>query len=229
MYSCKQTVREIGSYIMGMKFGDGDKKMENVKEYIESGILELYVLGVTTARENEEIEKIASSSSEIRKEIEDISVAIEAYAHENAIAPATTIRPFLMAVIDYTERLKGGEQPSSPPVINKDSKIADYKEWISRADIKLPEDFKDFHAKIIGYTPEVTTAIIWIKDMAPQEVHDHEFEKFLILEGTCTITIEEDAYHLAAGDVLSIPLYKKHDVKITSSIPCKAILQRVAA
>ncbi|MEP6594487.1 MAG: cupin domain-containing protein [Ginsengibacter sp.] len=220
----------IESYIMGMKFGDSDKnRMENVKEYIESGILELYVLGVTTDKENEEVEKIASSSYEIRKEIEDISIAIEAYARGNAIAPAPTIRPFLMAVIDYTERLKNGEQPSFPPILNKDSKIADYEEWISQADSKFPQDFKDFHAKIIGYTPEVTTAIVWIKDMAPQEVHDREFEKFLILEGTCTITIEEDAYHLVTGDVLSIPLYKKHDVKITSAIPCKVILQRVAA
>ena len=134
-----------------------------------------------------------------------------------------------MAMIDYTERLNNGEQPSFPPVLNENSTIADYDQWLNRTDSKLPNNFKDFYAKIIGYTPEVTTAIIWINDMAPQEVHQHEFEKFLILEGTCDITIADEVRSLKAGDFLSIPLYKKHDVKITSLNPCKAILQRIAA
>ena len=151
--------------------------MENIKDYIESGILELYVLGVTTTKENEEIEKLALSIFEIAEEIKNISAALEAYTLQNSVAPDPTIKPFLMAMIDYTERLKNGEQPSFPPVLNETSKISDYDQWINRADIKLPENFKDFHAKIIGYTPEALTAIIWIKDMAPQEVHQHEFEK----------------------------------------------------
>ena len=203
--------------------------MENIKDYIGSGILELYVLGVTNKKENEEIEILASSHPDIREEIRNISIAIEDYAKQNAVAPDPTIKPFLMAMIDYTERLKSGEQPSFPPVLNENSSISDFDQWVNRTDIKLPENFKDFYAKIIGYTAEVTTAIIWIKDMAPQEVHDHEFEKFLILEGTCDITIADEVHSLKAGDYLSIPLYKKHDVRITSSIPCKAILQRIAA
>ena len=203
--------------------------MENIKEYIESGILELYVLGITSDKENEEIEKLALSIFEIAEEIKNISAALEAYTHKTYVAPDPTIKPFLMAMIDYTERLKNGEQPSFPPVLNENSTIADYDQWLNRTDIKLPNNFKDFYAKIIGYTPEVTTAIIWIKDMAPQEVHQHEFEKFLILEGTCDITISDEVRSLKAGDFLSIPLYKKHYVKITSSIPCKAILQRIAA
>lgn len=203
--------------------------MENIRDYIESGILELYVLGIASEKETEEVEKLAPLQIKIRTEIEKISKAMETLAMQNAIAPDPTIKPFLMATIDYTERLKNGEQPSFPPLINHDSKIIDYSEWINRKDMLLPKDFKDFHARIIGYTPEVTTAIIWIKNMAPQEIHDHEFERFLILEGTCDITIDNKVHHLATGDVLSIPLHKKHDVRITSTIPCKAILQRIAA
>ncbi len=203
--------------------------MENIQDYIASGILELYVLGVTCEKENEEIRRIALSHIEVREEIENISDALESYVIHNAVAPDPTIKPFLMAVIDYTERLKNGEAPTFPSVLNESSKISDYDQWINRADIKLPENFSDFYAKLIGYTPLVTTAIIWIKDMAPQEIHQHEFEKFLILEGTCDITIEDKVHSLTAGDYLSIPLYKKHDVRITSSYPCKAILQRIAA
>ena len=93
----------------------------------------------------------------------------------------------------------------------------------------LPDNFKDFHAKIIGYTPEMVTAIVWIRNMAPHEVHDDEFEKFLILEGTCDITIGDKVHKMASGDSLSIPLHIDHFVTVTSDIPCKAILQRIAA
>jgi hypothetical protein len=42
----------------------------------------------------------------------------------------------------------------------------------------LPQGFKNMHAKIIGYTPEIITGIVWIKDVSVEEVHDHEIEKF---------------------------------------------------
>ena len=203
--------------------------LKNIKDYMESGILEQYVLGITTKEENEEISQLALSNFEVREEIENITSAIEDYAKENAVVPGPTIKPFLMAIIDYTERLKKGEVPTFPPELNENSVISDYNQWLTRDDIRLPENFKDFHAQIIGYTPEVTTAIIWIKEMAPQEMHKKEFEKFLIVEGTCDITIEDKVHSLKKGDYLSIPLYKNHDVKITSLIPCKAILQRIAA
>ncbi len=204
--------------------------MKNVKQIIESGILEQYVMGITTPEESQVVESMLADSSEIRKEINEIEIALEKFALVQAIAPDPTIKPFLMATIDYSERMNSGEKQSFPPIININSKIIDYAEWINRPDMILPEDFKDFHAKIIGYTPKVLTAIVWIKSMAPHEVHHEEFEKFLVLEGACDITIEDDAtHHLLAGDVLSIPLYKDHFVKVTSPIPCKIILQRIAA
>ena len=48
------------------------------------------------------------------------------------------------------------------------------------------------------------------------------------MEGTCTITIEDEIHQLVPGNVLSIPLYKNHTVVVTSEIPCKVILQRIA-
>ena len=65
--------------------------------------------------------------------------------------------------------------------------------------------------------------------MAPEEIHTNEFERFLIVEGSCDIQIGETVHQLQAGDFLSIPLFENHFVTVTSSIPCKVILQRVAA
>lgn len=203
--------------------------MNNTKEYIESGILELYVLGNTTPLETASVEVMASNHPEIADEIELIASSLSSYAKLNAKVPAPIIKPFLMATIDYTERLKNGEEMSFPPSLTSQSKIADFTEWLSRDDMILPQKLTDVSAKIIGFTPEMITAIVWIKEMAPQEMHDNQIEKFLIIEGTCDIVIEEEIHHLKAGDMLSIPLYKNHFVKVTSSIPCKVILQRAAA
>lgn len=203
--------------------------MNKIKEYIKSGILELYVTGNTTDQEKLEVEQMAEIYPEIAAEIKMITLALEEYVKLNDVTPNPTIKPFLMAVIDYNERLKKGESPTYPPVISENSSIADYFQWLNRPDMAAPEKLEDVYAKIIGTTNQVLTAIVWIKEMAPQEVHDNEIEKFLIVEGSCDITIGEKIHQLFAGDILSIPLHKNHFVKVTSASLCKVILQRIAA
>ena len=201
----------------------------DIKKYIESGILEIYVLGLAGKEESEEVKKMAAAYPEIKKEISEIELALEKYAQENGITPHPAIQPLLMATIDYTERLKKGEPQSFPPVLNENSKIEDYRQWLNREDMVVQPGFKDIFVKIIGFIPEVTTAIVWIEHMAPEEVHDNEYEKFLIIEGTCDIIVEEKIHQFKAGDYFSIPLHSNHQVVVTSKIPCKVILQRVAA
>jgi hypothetical protein len=204
--------------------------MKNPAEFIKSGILETYVLGIASEKEILEVERMAESYSEIKNEINSISIALEDMAMANAITPPPTVKPFLRAILDFTERMEKGEKPSAPPILNALSKLEDYKEWLERPDLLNPAvGFEDVYAKIIGYTPEAISAIVWIREAAPYEVHDDEFEKFLIVEGTCDIIIGDDTHHLVAGDYLSIPLFKNHMVKVTSDIPCKVILQRIAA
>lgn len=203
--------------------------MTNSEDYINSGILELYVLGHTSPDETEEILRLAASDKLIRKEISEIELAIEEYSLAHAVEPDPIIRPFLLASIDYMDRVQGGEPVKVTPMLSSESKITDYSEWLDRDDMILPQDFDDVFARILTYTPEIICAIVWIREMAPQEVHDNEFEKFFILEGTCIITVEGVENHLSPGDYFEIPLHKKHHVSVTSSIPCKVILQRVAA
>lgn len=51
----------------------------NTKEYIASGIIESYVLGVTTVGESAEVEQLALEYPEIQVEIESVSNTIENY------------------------------------------------------------------------------------------------------------------------------------------------------
>lgn len=198
------------------------------KEIIESGLLELYVSGNTTDAETKAIDALAAADPEVRHEIETISIAVEAYVLAGSEAPNPIIKPFLMATIDYTERMKNGEVAVEPPLLHDKSTITDYAEWLNRSDIIAPQTDEVF-AKIIGYTPKVITAVVWLKDYAPHEVHDDEFERFLIVEGTCNIIVEDEINKLGPGDYFAIPLHKNHMIEVTSSVRCKVILQRVAA
>ena len=203
--------------------------MLNPQNFIDSGILELYVLGKTSLIENEEVVIMSVRYPKVFEEIVAIELSLKKYALTNGIAVNVSIKPFVLATIDFTERLQNGELPSFPPLLNINSNIDDFSPWLKRPDMVLPLDFEDIHAKIIGYNQEAITAIIWLKSGSPVEIHDDEYEKFMIIEGTCTITIDNEDFNLQAGDVLSIPLYKEHYLKVTSLIPCKAILQRIAA
>ena len=203
--------------------------MTDVAEFIQSGILEMYVMGCTTAGETVLVEQMAVLHPEVREEIATLGLALEAYGLSNAISPPPTAEPFLMATIAYAERLKHGEEPAAPPRLSATSRIEDFNEWLQRPDLQLPEDFPGASAHIIGHTASVTTAIVWLGQGAPPEVHNNEIESFLIVEGTCSITIGEQVYNLQPGDFLSIPLHANHFVQVTSSCPCKLVLERAAA
>lgn len=203
--------------------------MKNIDKYLESGMVESYVLGLTTDEERIEVERLAEAHEEIRSAIENFSEKLELNSQANAISPPATVKPMLMASFDYMNRLQTGEPITFPPLLNESSTIDDYSAWLNRPDLVLSGDFENIEAKIIGHTPQVTTAIVWIKEMAPSEVHDDEYERFLIVEGTCNIMIGQQVYQLVPGDFLSIPLYVQHYVTVTSSFPCKVILQRIAA
>lgn len=203
--------------------------MKKISEYIQSGIIESYVLGMLSSAEAKEVEEMAAANEEVRAAINEFSKTLEQQALRHAIEPDPIVKPMLLATINYIARLEKGEPAGFPPLLNEHSKITDYSQWLQRKDMVLPLDAGDVYARIIGYTREVTTAIVWIKNMAPAEVHTREMEKFLIAEGTCEVIIEEDVHQLAAGDFFEIPLFKSHLVNVTSDMPCKIILQRVAA
>jgi len=61
----------------------------DLKTYIESGILELYVLGQLSSEEEKEVQDMQAKHVEIQREIHEISLGLEKYGQINAIkAPA---------------------------------------------------------------------------------------------------------------------------------------------
>ena len=203
--------------------------MKNSTDYMHSGLLELYVLGLAGEEDAAAIAALSVTNPEIRKELELIESALLEYSESQRSPVSATVKPMLLATIDYTSRLQNGEPVTFPPALNENITPADFAPWLNREDMQRPADADDIFVKIIGYTPEVNTAIVWLTTGSPDETHTNERERFLILEGTCEIHVGETQHNMKPGDFFEIPLHINHFVKVTSSFPCKVILQRAAA
>ena len=66
--------------------------MEDIKSYIESGILELYALGDVTPGEKLQVEEMASKHPVIKAELQEIEHSMELFAAENAVEPSAQLR-----------------------------------------------------------------------------------------------------------------------------------------
>lgn len=66
--------------------------MEEVKAYIESGILELYVLGDVSHEEKLQVEAMASKHSAVKAELAAIERSLELFAGEHKIEPPPALR-----------------------------------------------------------------------------------------------------------------------------------------
>lgn len=201
----------------------------NIENYINSGIIEMYVMGALSEDENQEVLKLADTYPEISVEVERVTTALENYARANEKQPSPALKPLLMATLDYLDRIEKGEAPLVAPILSKSTTINDFEKWLKRNDMQAPAEYDSSFAKIISYTPSCTTAIVWLKDGAPKEMHDDQFESFFVLEGSCDIIVNDEIFQLYPGDQYTVPLHATHYVRVTSAVPCKLILERRAA
>jgi anti-sigma-K factor RskA len=73
----------------------------NTKDYIESGILEEYVLGTVSPQEKREVECMSSIYPEIRQELDTLSAAMEEYAQTLRREPPTDIKDWLLKELEF--------------------------------------------------------------------------------------------------------------------------------
>ena len=66
--------------------------MENIQDYIESGILEQYALGVLSVAEQAAVEAQAASHPEIREELQQVQETLGFYAEAHAVTPPAGMR-----------------------------------------------------------------------------------------------------------------------------------------
>lgn len=85
--------------------------MKDLKTYLESGILEQYILGDLSKEEMLEVESNALKYPKIRLELDQIENALFSYAKSNAIEPAQELRSKVLSSLEIKE-----EDPESPKI-----------------------------------------------------------------------------------------------------------------
>lgn len=71
----------------------------DVKEYIESGIIESYVLGLTTAEETAEVLAMYKEHAEVKNAVNEFEILLEKQISENAVMPPASIKNDLNKVL----------------------------------------------------------------------------------------------------------------------------------
>lgn len=115
--------------------------MEEVKAYIESGILELYVLGQLDAQEQQEVEVMAAKYPEVKQEIEAIELAMEQYALQNAIKPSVGLGDKIFEKINESAEVV---QKTEPIVVKA---VHDIKPSVKEA-VVIPLNTAPYESKI---------------------------------------------------------------------------------
>ncbi len=111
------------------------------KDIISSGILELYVLGITSAEEKIQVEQWISLYPEVQDEVSNIQKAMEDYAVANAIAPSADLKQRIMNNLNFSSDplIADTSSKTLTPVVNKnynDQKvhtISSYFKWAAAA------------------------------------------------------------------------------------------------
>ncbi|WP_236980241.1 anti-sigma factor [Membranihabitans maritimus] len=81
----------------------------NTKEYIESGILEAYVVGSVTEQEQQEVRCLSSIYPEIKQALEEIEDSMAGFATEYSMSPPDHLKAEILKQVDITEQLPAGD------------------------------------------------------------------------------------------------------------------------
>lgn len=195
----------------------------NLKSFLESGVLELYALGLLDDNERLDVEIALVAHDEVRKEYDAIQKDLEDLAFSQRIEPSRHLKK---VVVDSILNLQKENEMAlgDLPLITKHS---NHLNWLKLTNgIKQLSFVGGRHIKILRADENVTQILVVSETDIPEEVHENEYESFLILGGTCQCTINGEVTFMGPGDFMEIPLHQKHDVAVINR-PVTAILQLV--
>ncbi len=191
-----------------------------IQEYINSGVLEQFCLGLLTKSEQEAVITMCTVYPEVRKELTEIEFALERIAAINTITPKASLKQQILNIIAINEVITLDNLPPT-------DRYSDYQAWLKAVEHLIPaQPFEDFFAYPLHYDDKIEQTLVVTKVGVPEETHEDVIESFFILEGSCVCKVGRYTYTLNAGDFLEIPLHEEHDVTLTSPYVV-AILQHL--
>lgn len=169
------------------------------------------------------------------EEISGIEHALNAYAHQHEKDPSTAIKDGIkakMAKLNHQSKNRSPFTLQNIPMLSPDANLFDWDEAV--AHIQPPREYDNIHMVVLVSDETRDLMLGWSKEIIPEEVHDDLIESFIVLEGSCECHIWRDddqsfnkVVHMQTGDYLQLNIGESHDIITTSSVPVKAILQRL--
>lgn len=191
----------------------------DIRQYIESGILEEYCLGHLDEEDEAYLIQMTMLYPEIKKELTAVELTFENMAALSAIEPAGDVKKNILASLGFNDEVLNTDKL---PVI---SEAADPQPWLKTFAHLIPDEPTEaFSMHVIREDSIVSQMLVTSSSDVPEEEHGDFFESLFILKGNCECTIGENFYALGPGDFIEIPLHVKHDIKLVSPF-VTAVLQ----
>lgn len=196
----------------------------NLKDFIDSGILELYVLELLPQQDRDMIDLLLAEFPDLKAEVHKVEIQQERKVMEQEKACRTSFEEMQEIMLNSAKEQK--MHIDDLPLINKHS---DYKKWHRLVHETAPEALlSDNYQRVLRSENGVTQVLVVSAFDIPDELHDDSYESFLILKGECRCTVGDDVFGLTAGGFTEIPLNENHKVEVIKA-PVMAIVQYVAA
>lgn len=197
----------------------------NLAVYIESGILELFVLDLLNEAERAEVLDMLVKFPVLNMEVQEIESTLHLYADAHAIEPSKSLK----AKIETSIAVAALEQNMDMNHLSLISTHSDYRNWLSLISKEFPTAFEaEEYKEVLRAEDGITQVLVVTLTDIDTETHDDVHESFLILRGQCKCTVGEEVFYLNPGGFTQIPLNENHKVEITSTEPVMAIAQYVA-
>ena len=200
----------------------------DLQQYLSSGIIELYCLGLASAAEAKQLEQLCAQYPAVRSELRAVRQSLLGLARLYEQPPPANIKDKIF------QRLEKQELDKSLLADNHTlarfipiSRHSDPHQWQNLiGHITPPDDFDNIHFHPLFDDGSRQLYIAWARQGIPDEVHHDIIEKFLVLEGACTCRLGHDRVELTPGSFLEIPLRIVHNLRVTSPAPVKVILTK---
>jgi mannose-6-phosphate isomerase-like protein (cupin superfamily) len=194
----------------------------SAEDYINSGILQEYNLGLLSAADRADVEAACNRYPEVKE-----ALAALQQADDDATtipAPPAYLQDTIWALLHNINKEQTADLQDLP-VINK---YADHLRWLRIVQPLLPPGIpQGTDMQVLRSTGGITQVLVCSATDVPDEVHTHERESFLVLEGECACHIGSNIVRLGPGGYIEIPMYTHHHV-VALSARVVAILQRIA-
>lgn len=188
----------------------------NVKDYIESGILESYLMGQVTDQERREVECMSKIYPEIRASLDEIEADLESYASSHSVKAPDDLKASIMSAIADIEQEPAGEMKveKSPDPVEEPK-----EEDLPRIDSKPGSRLLSWTVAAAALIFMVSTVLLWarMQDLATQlsSVQDEKTEVEQ-LAGKLESSLEQRETQI---DLLTSPENKKIVLAATEAFP----------